>query len=310
MAEKKKILIIGCNGQVGSELIRAYTGEETLILADISKLDGVKHPFISVDLSDEQSTLKLVRESKPNIIINTAAYTAVDKAEEEQILAEKVNAQAPGILAEEAKKIGAILIHYSTDYVFDGEGEHKQTELEETDPKNVYGRTKLKGEKAIERVGGKYFIFRTSWVFSSFGNNFVKTMLRLGTERESLSVVSDQIGAPTAAHVLARATKSILDNFSADGLKDRFGLYHVTCAEEASWHSFAEEIFSLARKSGAKLAIKDVQKTTTDNYPTPATRPLNSRLDCSKFEKTFQITLPTWKKALEEVVQDIVNQAK
>ena len=245
-----------------------------------------------VDLADADRLRKLVREVKPQLIVNAAAYTAVDKSEEEPVLAMAVNGVAPGILAEEAKRLGAGLVHYSTDYVFDGSGDRPWREDDTPAPINTYGKTKLAGEHAIGAAGAGHLILRVSWVHGVHGANFVKTMLRLGAQRPELSIVSDQIGAPTSARVIADATAQILAQChqdSAGDFRERGGLLHLTCRGETNWYEFALEIFRQARECGLNLAVRQVKPIPTTAYPVPAKRPLNSRMNCDQLAERFQL---------------------
>jgi len=292
-----RILLTGPNGQVGWELQRSLASLGEVIAADRQRLD----------LRNPDQIRKLVREIEPHLIVNAAGYTAVDKAEDEPELAMVINSAAPGVLAEEAKRVGAAIIHYSTDYVFDGSGEQAWREDDETGPLNVYGRSKLAGEQAIRAVGVEHLILRTSWVYGLHGNNFVKTMLRFGAERTALSVVVDQIGAPTSARVLADVTAQILAQARGDVvamLNERGGTVHLTCGGETSWHGFAEEIFRLARTRGHSLTVQGVTSVTTENYPTRARRPRNSRLDCRRLRERFCLQPPAWEQALEHSFPD------
>lgn len=253
-----------------------------------------------------------MREAKPDIIINAAAYTAVDRAETERDLAMTINGQAPGILAEEAKHTGALLIHYSTDYVFDGSKTGPWLEDDRTNPLSVYGASKLAGEEAIRAVGGHYLIFRTSWVYAPEGKNFVLTMLRLGRERDSINVVDDQIGAPTTAAELARATHTIATGVQEGRFApeaDWAGTYHMTCAGSVSWCGFARAIFERAPGllGGKKPTVNPIK---TSEYPTPAKRPLNSVLSNEKLQQKFGVSPANWESALEEVLASISRHQK
>ncbi len=287
----KPILVIGANGQIGRALAEALRGREAIFWGreevDLSHCDALNH---------------LLTITPCSAIINAAAYTAVDKAEEEPELAEKVNAYAPQVMAAYCAANNIPFLHYSTDYVFDGSGEKPRTEDGVVAPLSVYGKTKLLGEEMIEEQCGFHLIFRTSWVYDAYGNNFVNTMLRLGAEREELRVVADQIGAPSYAPHLATATLEALDK--AIAMRDfPTGTYHMCNAGETSWHGFAEAIFDEARAVGMELKVREVHPIPTSDYPTPATRPLNSRLDCGKLQKTFGITLPDWREGLKECMK-------
>lgn len=288
-----RILLTGANGQVGWELQRS--------LASLGEVVAVHRQ--GLDLSDADQIRKIVQDVRPGVIVNAAAYTAVDKAEEEEALAMAVNGTAPGVFAEQARAIGAALIHYSTDYVFDGSGDTPWTEQDPAGPLNVYGKSKLAGEQAVAAAGAPHLILRTSWVYGLHGNNFVKTMLRLGAERKDLSIVDDQIGAPTSARVIADVTAQIIAQAKGDAvgyLTGQGGLYHLTCRGATSWYGFAEEIFRLARARGLPLALETVNAIPSSAYPVPATRPLNSRLNCEKLREYFALQPPTWQYALQQ----------
>jgi dTDP-4-dehydrorhamnose reductase len=294
-----RILLLGPTGQVGWELARTLQTLGEVVAA--GRGTGAAGP--ACDLGRPEELRRVVAEVRPRLIVNAAAYTAVDQAESEPDLAMAVNGVAPGVLAEEARRIGAALVHYSTDYVFDGTGSAPWRETDPVGPPNTYGRTKLAGEAAIQTAGAAHLILRTSWVYGLHGVNFVKTMLRAGREREVLRVVDDQVGAPTSARVIADATGQIL----AQGLRDLPGFFqqsggivHLACGGESSWHAFALRIFELARARGLPLAIKTVQPIPGAEYPTPARRPSNSRLDCRRLFERFGLTPPDWQVALEQ----------
>lgn len=280
-------LVLGVTGQVGRAL--------QAVLAD---RDATFWDRTQADLSQPNRLAQQLEQIQPTAIINASAYTAVDKAEEEEELAETVNGISVGILAEYAARRQIPLVHYSTDYVFDGGGIDARREDEPTAPLNAYGRSKLAGEQAIQRSGCDYLIFRTSWVYDAAGKNFVNTMLRLGAERESLNIVADQIGAPSYAPHLAEATIACLDKALA---MDAFpsGIYHLCHAGETSWHGFAGAIFEQARARAMELKIAQVNPIATSDYPTPATRPLNSRLSMQKLRHVFGITMPSWQEGLK-----------
>jgi len=285
----KKILLFGPNGQVGFELKKTLAPLGHIITAEKQK----------VDFSIPQTIVKCIREVKPDIIVNAAAYTAVDQAESEKELANAINAIAPGVIAEEAKKIDALLVHYSTDYVFNGSSNTPYIESDLPDPINVYGKSKLSGEKAIEDVSGRHLILRTSWVYGLRGKNFLLTMLKLAKERKQLKIVGDQIGAPTWSRSIASATTQILQ---APTLNDNLGLYHLTCSGKTSWHGFAEAIF----KCAALTMPPEVIKITTQEYPLPAKRPAYSVLDNTKLKKTFCIEMPSWSQALQQCMNEFM----
>jgi dTDP-4-dehydrorhamnose reductase len=287
-----KILLTGGTGQVGREL------QSTL-----RSLGNIWTPSRGeFDLAKPQSLRDKVQSFRPDLIINSAAFTDVDKIEEETALAHAVNGEAPKVLAEEAHKLNIPLIHYSTDYVFDGVKAEPYTEDDIPNPINVYGETKLAGERALQATHDRYLILRTSWVFSNKGRNFLTTMLRLFQEREEISVVEDQLGAPTSALFLAEATAQILGHLRAkDESEDRWGLYHLTPSGRTSWHGFAQEILKRAiehKQLCNQLMIKEIRPIPTAAYPTPARRPKNSSLDTTKLVREFQIELPKWEKGL------------
>jgi dTDP-4-dehydrorhamnose reductase len=302
-ATNPRVLIVGNAGQLGRELEKIFTGYGPIVGVDRE----------SVDLADTEKTRELVRRTAPDIILNAAAYTAVDRAESERDLAYAINEQAPRVLAEEAHRHDAIFVHYSTDYIFDGgKSEPKSTPWIETDtpnPLNVYGASKLAGEQAVENTGGKFLIFRTSWVYGPHGNNFLLTMLRLARERDRLSIVDDQIGGPTTSIELARATHSIVTGILAGSFgapEDWTGLYHMTCGGSVSWFGFAQAIFA---RAAALLALKPPTLTpiATKDYPTPAARPRYSVLSNAKLHARFNVALLPWESALEETLQALRN---
>jgi dTDP-4-dehydrorhamnose reductase len=283
-------LITGADGQVGWELRRT--------LAPLGEI--VAHDRSTLDLADLTGLQAQVEAIAPDIIVNAAAYTAVDKAESDESAARRINAEAPRVLAEACAKRGALLVHYSTDYVFDGAKAGAYAEDDPTNPLGVYGRTKLAGERAIVAVTDRYFVFRTSWVYANRGRNFLLTMLRLGKERQQLRVVDDQRGAPTWARLIAEATSLVLArSLDISGVRHA-GVYHMTCAGAASWREFAEEIFAQAKPDPCPRVVP----ITTADYPTPARRPLNSRLANDKLESTFGIRLPHWRDALALCMAD------
>jgi dTDP-4-dehydrorhamnose reductase len=306
MTTKRPIfLVTGAGGQVGHALLKVLPELGDVVATDVGNAPNVRQ----VDFTDASALVDLVRAVKPSVIINPAAYTAVDKAEAEAELAHKINAVAPGVLAAEAKRLGVPLIHYSTDYVFDGSGSAPRREDASTGPLSVYGRSKLDGELAITASGANHVILRTSWVFSEHGHNFVKTMLKLGAEREELKIVADQIGAPTSAAFLADMTVTVIKQGMAAGFSAKSGTYHLACAGETSWHGFASEVFRQGRERGATLKVQRIEPIPTEAYPTPARRPKNSRLDCTKFERAFAVGRPTWHQALSRVMADLMPGA-
>ncbi|MDP2244324.1 dTDP-4-dehydrorhamnose reductase [Pseudomonas sp.] len=282
-----KILLLGEHGQVGRELQSSLREQGELIVCGRAQLD----------LSQPEQIRVQVRALRPDLIINAAAHTAVDQAESEEQLAFAINATAPGILAEEAAALGAPLIHYSTDYVFDGRKKAPYVEDDAPNPLGVYGRSKLAGEQAIQAVGGAHLILRTSWVYSLHGKNFLLTMQRLLQERDSLNVVADQIGAPTWAGSIAEATRQIVEHWR-HGQAGPWGLYHLTARGETSWFGFASAIAEQLRAQGKATAT--LQPIPTSAYPTPAQRPLNSRLDCTRLQHDWHVQLSDWHSALLE----------
>jgi dTDP-4-dehydrorhamnose reductase len=249
-----------------------------------------------------------VRAAEPSVIVNSAAYTAVDKAESEPELAWAINGTAPGVIAEEAKRLGSILVHYSTDYVFDGSKQGAYVETDAPNPLNVYGKTKLAGDEAIQAVGGDYLILRTSWVYGARGNNFLLTMLRLAKERTELRIVDDQTGGPTSSECIAEATADILAQVlspAGGGLAGRSGIYNLTCRGETTWFGFAKAFLSKA----AGTAAPELIAIPTSEFPRPAQRPANSRLLCQRLEETFGVRLPDWEEALELVLETLAEGA-
>jgi dTDP-4-dehydrorhamnose reductase len=299
-----KILLTGKNGQVGFELAR--------------HLAATQHELVSVgsadcDLSKPAAIRDLIHAVKPDVLINPAAYTAVDRAESEPDLAKAINVDAPEVMANELKKTGGLLIHFSTDYVFDGHKTTPYNELDTPNPQSVYGQTKLQGEQAITASGVDHVILRTSWVFGSHGHNFLKTMLRLAAEREELRVVNDQFGAPTSARFLAQMVTLMLGRLGPvragnQEAKERAalnGLYHGSCSGRTSWYDYAKFAIELARRNGVKLKrpADKLIPIPSSAYPTPAARPANSVLDNTKLEQTFGIQRPDWQSDVEQVIQ-------
>lgn len=296
-----KILLLGKNGQVGWELQRSLAPLGELIALDRHSVDGLKG-----DLSDLDSLRATIRQVRPDIIVNAAAYTAVDKAESETELADRVNGQACQIMAEEAVALDAWLIHYSTDYVFNGEGLKPWQETDVVAPVNHYGASKLIGEQAVIGSGCKYLIFRTSWVYGARGNNFAKIMLRLARERDTLSVVADQVGAPTGADLIADVTAlAILQVLRCPELA---GLYHLAAAGEVSWHGYASHVIAFAKGNGEELAATAIHPIDTSAYPTPARRPLNSRLSTQKLRNNFSLHLPDWQSGVTRMLREVLNK--
>jgi len=299
-----KILLFGKDGQVGWELQRA--------LSPLGELRACGRA--EADLSDPESLRGLVRAFAPDIIVNAAAYTTVDKAESDEVAAHTCNAVAPGVLAEEAAACGAWLVHYSTDYVFDGSKDGAWVETEAVNPLSVYGRTKYDGEERIRASGARHLILRTSWVFAPHGGNFAKTMLRLAKERETLSVVADQHGAPTGAELLADATALALHRISSlgDDARSLSGTYHLAASGATTWHAYARHVLAQALAHGAvlKAGPDAVQPIAASAFPTPAVRPANSRLDCKKFCDSFGLVLPDWRHHVNRLVAELAAQGK
>ena len=291
------ILVFGGTGQVGRELLTALA-----VFGPISAPHRRE-----ADLNQTDTLSAIVRRVEPRLIVNAAAYTAVDKAEEEPELAMAVNGIAPAILAQEAKRLGIPIIHYSTDYVFDGSKDSPYTESDAPSPLGVYGRTKLAGEQAIRATGAAHLILRTSWVYGTHGRNFLRTMLRLFGERETLSVVDDQIGAPTWSRMIAQATAAFaaqcLAPKAALRLEETGGIYHLTAGGATSWLGFARAIAD-ADPARAEHRVRELQAIATEDYPTLAVRPRNSRLDCTALRETFGITLPDWRESLLRVMEE------
>jgi dTDP-4-dehydrorhamnose reductase len=297
-----KILLFGKGGQVGWELQRSLAplGDLVALDADSQNLCG--------DFTNPEGLAQTVRAVAPDIIVNAAAHTAVDQAESEPALARTINALAPGVLAQEAKRSGAWLIHYATDYVFDGSGDKPWLETDPTGPLSVYGKTKLEGEEAIRATGCQHLIFRTSWVYAARGGNFAKTMLRMAQERDFLSVINDQIGAPTGADLLAdisaHAIRTALRN------PDVGGLYHLVAGGETSWHGYASFVIDFARQAGIEIKVtpEAIQPVPTSAFPLPAPRPKNSRLDTQKLKNTFGLNLPHWQRGVARMLTEILEK--
>jgi len=294
MFNNKRILLIGPNGQVGWELLRCLQPLGQIFTAG---RNHSKQEQSYMDLTDLSSIRNVIREIKPAIVLNAAAYTAVDKAEEESQLAYTINSTAPGILAEECLRMKTLLVHYSTDYVFDGDNFQPYTENDSVNPQSVYGASKLAGEQAIQAIGGEYLILRTAWVYGLRGKNFFLTMQRLAKEREELKIVADQMGSPTWSRMIAQATAHILAQLYSPlypiDIKKLGGIYHLTCAGQTNWYEFAKAIIVESDRQPNILPI------TTSDYQAPAKRPIYSVLSNLKLAQTFGISLPPWDKALE-----------
>jgi dTDP-4-dehydrorhamnose reductase len=298
-----KILLLGKNGQVGWELQRSLAP-----LGDVLALDSKSIDYCG-DLNDLEGIAATVRAYAPDVIVNAAAYTAVDKAESEPEQAQRVNAEAVAVLADEAQQLGAWLVHYSTDYVFDGSGAQPWQETDAVAPLSVYGASKLAGEQAIQASGCKQLIFRTSWVYAARGNNFAKTMLRLARERDSLSVIADQFGAPTSAELLAdisaHALRSVMHEPSLGGL------YHLAASGETNWHDYARFVLEQAEAAGVtlKVAPQQIAAIATSAYPTAARRPLNSRLNTAKLQNAFALNLPHWQAGVARMLSETLEKS-
>ena len=288
------ILLFGKNGQVGWELQRALAPLGNLIVVDRNSRDYCG------DFENPEGVAETVRKIKPAVIVNATAYTAVDKAESEQDKARLVNSTSIKALAEAAEEIGAWFIHYSTDYVFDGSGDQPWREDDATAPLNTYGQTKLEGEQAIVRTMTKYLIFRTSWVYAAKGNNFAKTMLKLAKDRESLSVINDQFGAPTGAELIADCTAHAIR--VALHKQSVAGIYHLIAAGETTWHAYASKVIEFAKTQGVELQVQAIHAVPTSAFPTPAKRPANSRLNTEKFQQAFGLNLPDWTVGVERML--------
>jgi dTDP-4-dehydrorhamnose reductase len=292
-----KILLLGKDGQVGWELQRA--------LAPLGSLTACGRQ--EADLEDLKGLREIVCKVRPEVIVNAAAYTAVDKAETEQSKAHRINAEAVGVLAEESRKLDAWLVHYSTDYVFDGTNASPYREDHLANPLSIYGKTKLEGEELIRASQAKHFIFRTSWVYAARGNNFAKTMLRLAKEHDTLNVVADQHGAPTSAELIADVTALILHHVSFDTSANLAGTYHLTANGHTTWYEYAQTVLQLAQTRGFMLktppdAIKPIP---TEAYALPAARPKNSRMDTSKLTNTFHLQLPDWRYHVQRMMNEL-----
>ena len=292
-----KILLTGSNGQVGFELNKKLSALGELIATDREELD----------LTNLNAIRNFIDQTKPDIIINPAAYTAVDKAESEPDLAYRINTLAPEVLADKARELDIPLVHFSTDYVFDGLKKEAYVETDKTNPQSVYGKTKCEGEEKI-RAHHKHIILRTSWVFGSHGNNFLKTILRLIQEKDSLNIVSDQWGSPASASMLSDVTFKIVDGILKNKNFNDYGTYHVTNDGETNWHAYASLIASEAMKSNVKVtcAPDKIHPILTSEYPTAAKRPFNSRLNTDKLKKTFMLELPHWESEVKRVIKEII----
>jgi dTDP-4-dehydrorhamnose reductase len=291
------ILLLGKDGQVGWELQRS--------LAPLGPQVALGRR--ECDVGDLAALRTAIREIGPRLIVNAAAYTAVDRAEQERDLAFRINREAPGVMAEEARRLGIPLVHYSTDYVFNGEKAEPYVETDAPDPQSVYGSSKLAGEQAIAKAGARAVVFRTSWVFGEKGGNFVRTILRLAKERESLRVVADQFGAPTPAALIADVTAHAIAHHDREGWPAAAEIYHLTASDSVSWHAFAVAIVTAARDQGLSLRLKpeSIDPIPTEAYPLPAKRPRNSRLSCERLERRYSLVLPSWEPYLQRMLNNL-----
>lgn len=286
-----KILLIGKNGQVGWELRRT--------LAPLAEVVAVDYP--EINFADTPALRRLVAETKPAVVVNAAAYTAVDKAETEQELCHQINATGPAVLAEEARRLGALIVHYSTDYIFDGSKQTPYVETDQPSPLGAYGASKLAGDEAVCASGAEHLIFRLCWVYGARGQNFLLTMQRLAREREKLRVVKDQVGCPTWSRMIAETTALALQQVIASRERAAFnGAYHLAASTHTSWHGFASKIMELMPEADRKC--REVEGISTAEYPTPAKRPAYSVLNCDKLQKTFGLRLPDWETSLRQVL--------
>lgn len=298
-----KILLLGKNGQVGWELQRSLAPLGELVALDRQGANGLVG-----DLSDLDGLAATVRAVQPQVIVNAAAHTAVDRAESEPELAQRINADAPAVLAREAAAAGALLVHYSTDYVFDGSGNQPWHEDDATSPLGIYGRTKLMGERAIRQATARHLILRTSWVYAARGGNFAKTMMRLAQERERLTVINDQWGAPTGAELIADVTALALRQLHVR--PQEAGTYHLAAAGETTWFEYAKYVLALVKQAqpAIKLVVNDVAPIATMDYPAPAQRPLNSRLETRRLRSVFGLRLPPWQEGVQRMVSEIIQK--
>ncbi len=303
-----KILLFGAAGQLGWELQRSLAPLGELVALDrhSSGLHSGPHGNLCGDLGNLQGIVETIQKVRPDVIVNAAAHTAVDKAESEAVLAHTLNALAPGVMAQEAARLGALLVHFSTDYVFDGSGSRPWREDDPTGPLSVYGQTKLDGERLIQPACPNHLIFRTSWVYAARGGNFAKTMLRLGQERERLSVIDDQFGAPTGADLLADVTAHAIRQVLQR--PQDAGLYHLVAGGETTWNGYAKYVLGQARQALPAINIKatEVAAVATSAFPTPARRPHNSRLDTSRLQATFGLSLPDWQQGVARMLTEIL----
>jgi len=292
-----KILLLGKNGQLGWELQRSL-----IPLGEVIALDR-NSTIHCGDLADTSGIIDTIDQIRPDVIVNAAAYTAVDKAESEQSVAEQINATVISAIAESAEKIGAILVHFSTDYVFDGTGDTRWVESDPIAPLNIYGKTKSQGELFIIQKCSRYLIFRTSWVYAAKGKNFAKSILALANQREELSVIDDQFGAPTGAELLADCTAHAI--LKATNNEKLFGIYHLVASGTTTWYEYAKFVLDRSKEKGLEFKAKGIVPVSTESFPTAATRPKNSRLNNRKFQQAFEMTLPDWRIGLVRTLDEI-----
>ena len=298
-----RVLLLGANGQLGFTLENALKA-----LGEVKALTRSEADFSNA-FALRETLLPVIKKFQPHVIVNAAAYTAVDKAQTEQTIALQVNAQSVGVLAELAQSVNAVLVHYSTDYVFDGAGDRPWLESDQTNPLSVYGQSKWLGECAVRQHCRKHLILRTSWVVGVHGNNFLKTMLRLASERDGLRVVADQIGAPTSTDVLAKVTANLLQTMLPAAKDDaRFGTYHLAASGETTWHAYAQYILAGALKRSVHLTCKpeSIEPIPTHAYPLPAPRPANSRLNTEKIRSNFGVELPAWQVGVDAILDALI----
>jgi dTDP-4-dehydrorhamnose reductase len=300
-----RVLVTGANGQVGHELLRALSGEIVPATRTGVLEDGMACE--TLDLADFDGLTNALDRLAPDIIINAAAYTAVDRAEDEAELARRINGQAPGVLGAWARRHDARVVHYSTDYVFHGSASRPYREDDAAHPASAYGRSKLAGEIALRESGARHLVFRTAWVYAARGHNFLRTMLRIGAERDTLRVVDDQVGAPTPARLIADVTAHAAAAWCSDRTPERDGVYHLVASGQTSWCGFARAIFARAQAAGLIARAPEVLAIRTDEYPTRAARPAWSVLDTAKLRETFDIALPDWQTALDGVIRELVE---
>lgn len=296
---RMKLLLLGADGQLGTELRRSLAPLGEVVVATLRGTLG-EIACETADFGHPDSLPALVERIAPDIVVNAAAHTAVDRAEQERDLSFRINAEAPGVLAQACRQHDALLVHYSTDYVFDGRGTRPYRETDETAPNSVYGASKRAGELAVHASGCRHLVFRTAWVYAAHSNNFLRTMLRVGAERDELRVVADQIGTPTSAALIADTTAQVLQQTPQSS-----GLWHLTASGQTSWHGFAEAIFAGAVARGLLAHAPRVTAITTADYPTPAARPAYSVLDCSALQREFGVVLPDWREGLDRVLDEL-----